>query len=69
MLTAIMDAERNDIQDLALLATGRRLHKDWPVQIELAKIVAARPPVAFAVLTDIAGWPQIMASIRNVPCQ
>jgi hypothetical protein len=51
MLTPIMDAEHNDMQDLALLATGlatgRRLHKDKPVQIELANTVAARPANAF----------------------
>jgi hypothetical protein len=73
MLTPIMDAEHHDMQDWALLATGlaagRRLHKDRPVQIELAKNVAARPAQAFAVLTSITEWPQIVASIKDLPCQ
>jgi hypothetical protein len=68
-----MDAERNDIQDLALLATGLRpegaFTRIGPVQIELAKTVAARPAEAFAVLTIITEWPQIIASIRDLPCQ
>jgi hypothetical protein len=36
------------------------------VQIELEKTVAAKPAEAFAILTNIADWPRIIGSIREV---
>jgi hypothetical protein len=36
------------------------------MQIELARTVAARPAEAFATVSDIADWPQIIRSIRKI---
>lgn len=36
------------------------------MQIELAKSVAAKPADAFAIVTNIADWPLIIRSIRDI---
>ena len=36
------------------------------MQIDLARTIAAPPPVAFATVADIANWPQIISSIERV---
>jgi hypothetical protein len=36
------------------------------VQIELARIVAARPHAVFATVADVETWPQILRSVRSV---
>ncbi len=36
------------------------------MQTDVTRNIAARPPAIFAVVSDIAHWPQIFGAVRNI---
>ena len=36
------------------------------MQIEVAKTVAARPTAAFAIVSNVVDWPDIIRSVSNI---
>jgi hypothetical protein len=59
-LTIIMAARHDAVQDLPPSS------ETAPVQIEIAKTVAAQPAAAFATIANITDWPQIIDSIKSI---
>jgi hypothetical protein len=45
---------------------SRPFDEETPVQIELARTVAARPQAVFATVADVETWPRILRSVRSV---
>jgi hypothetical protein len=65
MTAACLDGRQLQVRRCSAVCSLERL-EERPMQISLSRTVAARPPAAFAILADIAKWPAIIGSVRDV---
>src|SRR5258707_876568 len=65
-LSGDVDDHQGTVRCVAVWPEQQAFDEETPVQIELARIVAAHPRAVFATVADVETWPRILRSVKSV---